>query len=528
MQLSSNFITPLLTDFYQLTMAYAYWKGRHHEDRAVFDLIFRKNPFGGEFSLFTGLEDVLRFIEAYCISDEQLGYIRHTLPGCEAGFFDWLKGVNCRDVMVHAIPDGTIVMPRVPLLRVEGPLGITQLLETTLLNLVNFACLIATNAARFRIAAGDNKILLEFGLRRSQGPDGGMSASKYSYIGGFDGTSNVQAGSIFAIPIRGTHAHSFVQSFSGLGDLNNSGLVGPNGQSHDFVEMVLAARQKLEAGRTNEGELAAFIGYAQSFPAGFLALVDTYDTIKSGVPNFLCVATALKQIGYEPIGIRLDSGDLAFLSKAARRLFRHAEQSMGLDFSGCQIVASNDINESVLVSLNQQGHEIDMFGIGTHLVTCQAQPAFGGVYKLVELNGHPRIKLSQDISKVTIPGKKEAYRLVGADGFPLADLMIRVGEDKPVVGKKVFCRHPFDERKRVNVIPTEVIPLHRCVWDGKINYRSPNAQAIRTYVHDQITHFRKDHLRLLNPTPYKVSVSNTLFNYMHDLWTRESPIDELS
>jgi len=528
MKPANNFVNPLLTDFYQLTMVYAYWQGGHSEDRATFDLFYRKNPFAGEFSIFAGLEEVLRFMEDFHLSEEQLSSISALLPDCHPDFLTWLRGIDCSKVTLHAVREGTIIMPRIPMLRVEGPLAITQLLESCLLNLVNFACLIATNAARFRTAAGPDKKLLEFGLRRSQGPDGAMSASRYSYMGGFDGTSNVQAGILHNIPVSGTHAHSFVQSFIRLTDLKSPLIIGPDGREHDFLKLVVAAREELNARSTNEGELAAFISYAQSFPAKFLTLVDTYDTLQSGVPNFLCVALALKRIGYNPIGIRLDSGDLAFLSREVRHLFRQVSDKTGLDLTSCTIVASNDINESVLLSLNQQGHEIDTFGIGTHLVTCQTQPAFGGVYKLVEINGHPRIKLSQDIVKVTIPGKKEAYRLIGSDGYPLIDIMILAGEEKPTPGQKVFCRHPFEEQKRVNVLPSDVVPLHHCVWDGHRVGLLPSLETIRDYVRTQMGHFRADHLRLLNPTPYKVSVSNNLFNYMHNLWTSEATVEEIS
>ena len=326
--------------------------------------------------------------------------------------------------------------------------------------------------------AGPGKTLLEFGLRRAQGPDGGMSASRYSYIGGFDGTSNAAAGKMFGIAVQGTHAHSLVTSYTCLAEITNPKLtvrvLAPpalqcsdlnvitmrtaqtaSGEEVDFVAMCLSYRDSLGYTGTgvNEGELAAFIAYAQSFPKSFLALVDTYETLKvgvvllaaclrchwsgcdcavdpaakftsnasccvvdrvppcvfafllqSGVPNFLCVALALKDCGYQPVGIRLDSGDLAYLSNESRammaatdKLFPHANLA-----STCRIVASNDINEAVLMSLNDQGHSIDTFGIGTNLVTCQAQPALGMVYKLVEINGKPRMKLSQEATKVRV------------------------------------------------------------------------------------------------------------------------------
>jgi len=369
--------------------------------------------------------------------------------------------------------------------------------------------------------------LIEFGLRRAQGPDGGVSASRYSYLGGFDGTSNVLAGYLFGVPIKGTHAHSYVQSFTRIEDLRNRTLVGTDGKPYDFVKRVLEIRAGLDFDHTNEGELASFIAYAQAFPEGFLALVDTYDTLKSGVPNFICVALGLLQFGYRPIGVRLDSGDLSYLSKGTRKMLNDMGSRTDPSLAKCRILASNEINRSVLVSLMQQGHEIDTFGIGTHLVTCDDQPAMGCVYKLVEVKGIPRIKLSQELSKMTIPGKKEVYRLFSGDGYSLLDLMIRVGESPPEPEKRVLCHHPYDQIKRVYVSPSNVVPLLNRVWDGKRVYREVPLKESRDYVLSQLRSTRADHLRDINPTPYKVSVSEELYDYVYRLWTEESPVTEL-
>jgi nicotinate phosphoribosyltransferase len=248
-----------------------------------------------------------------------------------------------------------VVFPKVPLIRVEGPLAVTQLLETTLLNLINYPSLVATNAARMRLAAGPGKRLLEFGLRRAQGPDGGVSASKYAYIGGFDGTSNVLAGKLSGMAVTGTHAHSFVMSYTSLADLHSTTIVsnaaGQVGENVEFVQRVLEKRTTLGY-RTNDGELAAFIAYAQAFPAGLLALVDTYDILSSGVPNFLCVGWVLWELGYKPLGLRIDSGDLAYFSKEIRSVFKEFDRKYAKHevFGKCNIVASNDINEKVLLS----------------------------------------------------------------------------------------------------------------------------------------------------------------------------------
>jgi nicotinate phosphoribosyltransferase len=523
----NKLVNPMLTDFYQITMAYAYWKARAHEEEAVFDLFFRKNPFRGEFAIYAGLEEKLRLFENFHFTDDHISYLKEQMPQCERSFFDWLKSVDCSKMKIYALKEGTISYPRVPLMRVQGPIAVAQLLETPTLTLTNYPSLMTTNAAKYRLAVGFEKGLIEFGLRRAQGPDGGVSASRYSYMGGFDGTSDLLAGYLFGIPIRGTHAHSYVQSFTGIGDLKNRTLAGPDGKVYDLVKMVLEIRSELGFNHTNEGELASFIAYAQAFPRGFLALVDTYDTLKSGVPNFVCVALALLNLGYKPIGIRLDSGDLSYLSKGTRKVFNEIGATTDPSLSKCLIMASNEINKSVLISLKQQGHEIDTFGIGTHLVTCDDQPAMGCIYKLVEVKGIPRIKLSQELGKMTIPGKKEAYRLFGEDGYSLLDLMIRVGDKPPDPGNRILCHHPFDHIKRVHVTPSKVVPLHHCVWDGKRIYPEVPLSELRDYVLNQLRSTREDHLRDVNPTPYKVSVSEELYNYVYHLWVEESPVSEL-
>jgi len=520
-------VGPLLTDMYQITMVYGYWKAGRHEEHAVFELFFRKNPFHGEFTIFAGLGEVLAFIESFHFSDSDIQYLREILPTCDPEFFVYLSSLNCSKLKVFAIKEGSIVFPREPLLRIDGPLAIAQLIETTLLNLVNYPSLVATNAARMRLAAGINKILLEFGLRRAQGPDGAVSASKYSYIGGCDGSSNVLAGKLFGIIVKGTHAHSFVQSYCSLQDIND-----PTLDNQNFVENVLHYRSELGWTQTNEGELAAFIAYAQAFPNSFLALIDTYDTLISGLKNFIVVALALDDLGHHPIGIRLDSGDLAYLSKETRKLFITISQKYNRpNFQNLNIVASNDINEDVLISLQKQGHMIDTFGIGTNLVTCQAQPALGCVYKLVELNGIPRIKLSQEASKVTIPGAKQIYRLIGSSGVSLIDVMTREDEPSPTPQRKFLCRHPFEENKRVYVTPSEVVPLLQLFWDGPnggLTSTLPTIHEIRDFVTVELGRIREDILRFLNPTPYKVSLSTNLYDFLHTLWEKEVPVAELS
>ncbi|KAL6044059.1 Nicotinate phosphoribosyltransferase [Balamuthia mandrillaris] len=526
------FVTPLLTDLYQVTMAYAYWKNGSHEDPSVFDLFFRKNPFGGEFTIFAGLEEVIRYVNSFSFRPSQIEQLKQVMPpGCDPEFYDWLATVDSSKVRVVALKEGSLVFPRIPMIRVEGPLAICQMLETTLLTLVNYPSLVATNAARHRLAAGPDKTLLEFGCRRAQGPDGAVSASRYAYIGGCDGTSDVLAGILFGIPVRGTHAHSFVTSFVDQRDLKQRLLLNKTtGEKEDFAKVVYACRDELGFHDTSSGELAAFTSYALAFPETTMCLVDTYDTLKSGVPNFLVVALALHRFGYKAIGVRLDSGDLAYLSRQTRKLFTAVGKKVGLDyFTKFVIAASNNINEETLISLKQQGHDIDTFGIGTNLVTCESQPALGCVYKLVEIRGTPRIKLSQEVSKVTLPGAKDVHRIYGAQGHPLVDIMVRAGSAPPLPNERVLCRHPFEEQKRAYVTPTRVVPLlHTVIKDGKCTVDLPSVEQIRDYVKEQIKEMRADHMRLLNPTPYKVSVTAQLYNFVHELWLEEAPIPDIS
>ncbi|KAG5061193.1 hypothetical protein JHK87_002222 [Glycine soja] len=432
-------VTPMLTDQYQFTMAYAYWKAGKHQERAVFDLYFRKNPFGGEYTVFAGLEECVRFVANYKLNEEDIDYIKNNLSvSCEDGFLDYLRRIDCSDVEVYAIPEGSVVFPKVPLLRIEGPIAVVQLLETPFVNLINFASLVSTNAARHRFVAGKTKTLLEFGLRRAQGPDGGVGASKYSYIGGFDATR-----------------YYLFNNFN----------------SDDVLSR------------------------------------------------------------YKAIGIRLDSGDLAYLSCEVRKLFCSIEKEFGLPgFGKMSITASNDLNEETLDALNKQGHEIDAYGIGTYLVTCYAQAALGVVFKLVEINNKPRIKISEAVSKVTIPCKKRIYRLYGKDGYALVDILTGENEPSPKVGERILCRHPFEESKRAYVVPRKVEELLRCYCAGSSDKKEeilPPLKDIRERCIKQLEQMRSDHMRRLNPTPYKVSVSAKLYDFIHFLWLNEAPVGEL-
>ncbi|WKY05549.1 hypothetical protein Q1695_006057 [Nippostrongylus brasiliensis] len=535
-----SLVQPLLTDFYQITMCYGYWLAGTHDEDAVFDLFFRKNPFQGEFTVFAGLEDCLRFVENFKLSKSDIDYIRRLLPdSCSPKFFEYLEQLDCSSLKIEAIPEGSPVFPKTPLMTVEGPLAVCQLMESTFLNLVNYATLVATNASRFRKVAGEKIQLFEFGLRRAQGPNGGLTASKYCYIGGFDGTSNVLAGKLFGIPVKGTQAHSFVCSFSSTEDFKAKRLMCKDGSKEvDLLSLSLNKRQwimkEVDWGvvesEVNDGELTAFVAYAIAFPSANVALIDTYDVLRSGIINFMAVTLALFDCGYKSIGCRIDSGDLSYLSKEVRIRFRKiAQLDPALNWiADMSIVASNDINEETIMSLNEQKHEINVFGVGTHLVTCQKQPALGCVYKLVALSGQPKIKLSQEVSKITIPGRKKCYRLYGKTGYAILDLMTLEDEDEPKANEQILCRHPFQESKRALVVPSRVEPLQEVFWNkGEISKELPDLNTIKARVNSSLLTLRQDHRRYLNPTPYKVSVSAKLYNFLHSLWLENAPIGQL-
>ncbi len=367
----------LLTDLYQLTMAYGYWKLGLAEREAVFHLTFRKNPFGGGFAIAAGLEQAAHFLDGLAFSDDDVAYLA-TLTGndgqplFEPGFLQYLSALEFT-LDIDGIPEGTAVFPHEPLLRVRGPLLQAQLVETALLNVINFQTLVASKAARVCAAAqGDG--VLEFGLRRAQGIDGGLTASRAAYIGGCTGTSNVLAGRVFGIPVKGTHAHSWVMCF--------------------------------------DEEADAFAAYADALPNNCVFLVDTYDTAQ-GVRHAVEVGRALRQRGHEMVGVRLDSGDLAALSKIARRILDEG------GFPDAIVVASNDLDEHAISRLKKNGATIAVWGVGTKLSTCFDQPALGGVYKLAAIRDadgawEDRVKLSEQDIKVSNPGIQQVRRFIEA------------------------------------------------------------------------------------------------------------------
>ncbi|MBE9461035.1 nicotinate phosphoribosyltransferase [Dyadobacter subterraneus] len=468
----------LLTDLYQLTMAYGYWKSGKAEQEAVFNLYFRKHPFQGGFTITCGLSSVIDYLNEYRIDEEDLEYIG-SLKGSddkalfEIEFLDYLRTMEFK-CSVNAIPEGTVVFPNEPLLRIQGPVLQCQLLETPLLNLLNFQSLIATKAARMRLIA-NNDALLEFGLRRAQGPDGGMTASRAAYIGGFDATSNVLAGKLYGIPVRGTHAHSWVMSF--------------------------------------DSELESFETYAKYMPNNVTLLVDTYDSIK-GVENAIIVGNQLRERGYELGGIRLDSGDLAYLSIEARKLLDEA------GFEKTNIVASNDLDEYIMDSLKIQGAKINVWGIGTKLVTAFDQPALGGVFKLAAIKNESgewdyKLKLSEQAIKVSTPGIQQVRRFKDSKGF-ISDMIFNI--ETPLSGKPTMV-DPYDFTKTRSFSETVsyedlLVPIFA---EGTLVYSLPSIYETRERVEQQLAHFHKGIKRFVNPHTYPVGLEKQLFDMKTDL-----------
>ncbi|RNC68931.1 MAG: nicotinate phosphoribosyltransferase, partial [Desulfuromonadales bacterium] len=376
--------SPLLTDLYQLTMLAGYLEEGMAEEPAVFDLFFRTNPFQGGYAVFAGLETALDFLENLRFAEDELEYLQG-LRIFRPSFIDFLRTFRFRG-KVTAMPEGTVVFANEPLVTVEAPLAQAQIVETALLTILNFQTLVATKAARIVYAAAGGTVL-EFGLRRSQGPDGGVSASRAAYVGGVRSTSNVLAGKLFGIPVKGTHAHSWIMAFP--------------------------------------DELTAFRAYAEVFPDSSILLVDTYDTLKSGIPNAITVARELRDRGHELVGVRIDSGDLAYLSRETRRMFDEA------GYPDVKIVASNELDEHVIESMRSEGGCVDIYGVGTRLATGAGEGggALGGVYKLVRIDSQPKLKVTSDIAKATLPDRKRVLRAVSPDGSFIQDVICLIDEE---------------------------------------------------------------------------------------------------
>jgi len=523
-----NRISALLTDSYQISMGYSYWKANTHNDITTFELFFRKCPFGGEYVIVGGISESIEFIKNFSFTDEEVNLLKSHFINWDKNFFDYLKSINSSELEVRAVPDGSVAFPNTPLIQITGPKIICQLLETTLLNITGHPTLIATCARRIRQQVGKAK-LVEFGLRRAQGETAGLNASKYSWVGGFDGTSNVQAGLEYSIPIVGTHAHSYVMSFTGLDTVPNDLEIKDMKTDKyicDFKSFVFAVNNINQSNiHTNKSELAAFITYAWTQPENFLALIDTFDTIESGLENYCLVSNALIKLGYKPKGIRIDSGDLAYLSIKIKEKFNQMSKIYP-EYNSMVIVASNDLDEHIVKSLIDEGALIDMFGIGTKLSTSYKSPALGMVYKLVEINGVPRIKLSENIEKMTIPCKKFVFRLFNSDNIAVMDLMTNSCNLSEYIDSEgnIFCIDPKNQSKFVKVKYYRHEELLVDVLIKGTEYNVQNLNDAKARCEKQIEQMRKDHLRQLNPTPYKVSTPKIFSEHIRDIIFSESVI----
>lgn len=511
---------PLLTDLYQATMALGYWRAGRAREPAEFELFFRRCPFGGAFALAAGLRDCLRFLHAFRLQDADVQFLASVLPpDTDPAFFEHLRSLDCSGVTVRALPEGSLALPGVPLLQVSGPLLVVQLLETPLLCLVSYASLIATNAARLRLIAGPGKRLLEMGLRRAQGPDGGLTASTYSYLGGFDASSNVLAGQLRGVPVAGTLAHSFVTSFSGT-EVPPDPMLAPAAGGGPRVDLVACVEAWLErvcahlglgVQEPHPGERAAFVAYALAFPQAFQGLLDTYSVRRSGLPNFLAVALALGELGYRAIGVRLDSGDLLRQAQEIRAHLRTSAAQFQVPWlESVPIAVSNNIDEGELARLAQEGSEVNVIGIGTSVVTCPRQPSLGCVYKLVSVGGQPRMKLTEDPDKQTLPGSKAAFRLLGSDGSLLLDLLQLAEEPPPQAGQELRV-WPRGAQVSRTVRPAHVEPLLRLwVQEGQVCEPLPSLAESRAFAQLSLSLLSPAHRRLEQPELCQVALSEKL------------------
>lgn len=467
----------LLTDLYELTMACGYWRAGRLDQEAVFHLFFRSAPFQSGYTIAAGLADALAWLRGLRFTADDLAYLA-TLradddsPLFPAGFLDHLRDFRFT-CDVDAVPEGTVVFPHEPLLRVRGPLLAAQIVETALLNFINFQSLVATKAARICLAAQGEPVL-EFGLRRAQGPDGGLAASRAAYLGGCAATSNVLAGRCFGIPVKGTHAHSWVMSFA--------------------------------------DEPAAFQAYAEAMPHNSVFLVDTYDTL-AGVRHAIAAGRWLRAHGHDLAGIRLDSGDLAYLSIEARRLLDAA------GFTRTAILASNDLDEHIITSLKQQGARIGVWGVGTKLVTAYDQPALGGVYKLSAIRGpgeawRPTLKLSEHAAKISTPGILQVRRF--SRGGQLLGDMIYAGSDSPSDPRTIVDPRDATRRKTFPADATAHDLLVPVLRHGELVGEPPPLSVLRARVQEQLAALHPTLKRLVNPHEYPVGLEPSLY----DLKTR--------
>lgn len=459
----------LLTDLYQLTMMEGYLRQGRKDETAIFDIFFRQNGII-TYSLAVGLEQAVNYIMNLNFGKEEIDYLK-SLNTFSDDFLKYLSEFKFTG-SVYAVPEGTVVFPGEPILTVQAPIIEAQLIETALLNIINHQTLIASKAAKICYAAKGDAIL-EFGLRRAQGPDAGIYGARAAVIGGCNSTSNVLAGKMFDIPVSGTHAHSWVMNFP--------------------------------------DEFTAFMNYAEVYPDNALLLVDTYDTLKSGVPNAIKCFDELVKRGHKPKGIRLDSGDLAYLSKKARQMLDDA------GYPEAKICASGDLDEKSINSLKNQGAKIDIWGVGTRLITSSDMPALGGVYKLAAVieDGKviPKIKISDNSEKITNPGFKNVYRIYNATtGKAEADLIYLRDEEKIDESKPLTVTHPTERWKTTTFnnykLRSLLVPI---IEEGKLVYNMPSLKEIKKYASTELASLWDEYKRLDNPHLYKVDLSDKLY-----------------
>ena len=478
----------LLTDLYELTMMQGYFKNNCNET-VVFDMFYRNNPCGNGYAICAGLDQLIDYIKRLEFSDEDIAYL-DSLHLFEDDFLEYLRGFHFSGD-VYAIPEGTVIFPREPLVKVVAPIMEAQLVETALLTIINHQSLIATKTARV-VYAADGGGVMEFGLRRAQGPDAGVYGARAAMIAGCIGTSNVLAGQLFDVPVKGTHAHSWIMSFP--------------------------------------DEYTAFKKYSELYPDACCLLVDTYDTLKSGVPNAIRVFTEMREAGIElkNYGIRLDSGDLAYLTKRARQMLDEA------GFSDAFISASSDLDEYLITSLKSQGCCIDSWGVGTNMITSKDCPAFGGVYKLAAVqdgdgNYIPKIKLSENIEKITNPGNKTVFRIyekadhkIKADLICLADEVFDESRDLTIFD-------PLETWKRTKLkagtyeLRELLVPVFR---KGECVYTSPSVMELRDICSKELDTLWEEHRRLINPSQMYVDLSDKLYDIKKNLLHQMSMEDE--
>ena len=470
----------LMTDLYELTMMQGYFKHKDRNETVIFDAFFRNNPMNSGYSICAGLEQVINYINHLHFGKEDIDYLR-SLGIFEEDFLQYLSNFHFSG-NIYAIPEGSVMFPREPMIKVIAPIMEAQLIETAILNIINHQSLIATKASRVCYAAkGDG--IMEFGLRRAQGPDAGTYGARAAVIGGCVGTSNVLTGQLFDVPVKGTHAHSWIMSFP--------------------------------------DEYTAFKTYAEMYPNACTLLVDTYDTLKSGVPNAIRVFTEMRRSGIElkNYGIRLDSGDLAYLLKKARRMLDAA------GFTDAVISASNDLDEFLIDSLKAQGATITSWGVGTNLITSKDWPSFGGVYKLAAIQNEdgvfvPKIKLSENTEKITNPGNKTIYRVYEKEtGKIKADLICLVDEVFEE-SKPLLLFDPTEPWKKTRMEPGTYTLREMLVpvfLNGKCVYESPKVMDIREYCQKELNTLWDETRRLINPHQMYVDLSAKLYDIKIDL-----------